>query len=313
MTLSRNQRSLSPPKGIIRTQVEIEAVGLLLRRTMPLGNHDNISRLLRVRRNTWQFARGLIFASFVAAIIDANVGRESTPNLIAFAVLLLGVPSLTILCTRMAFRRPPCCLLLLRPFGEARISDSLRALIRKRLFFLGLVLTFGDNNIKAPARRDRVLQSIFSMGSWMTAFFVPVSLDVTSTSDPPLLVTRLRSPIRLLWRWLISNHNCLVITSTSELWKETIGSLIEAVDLVVVDLSEIGTGTLWELEKLRRNPRTHRLIFLVSQGRVKDARMTVERFFPTLHDRLFAYREDGTLLRDNTFIALLDSLFTNNN
>jgi hypothetical protein len=180
-------------------------------------------------------------------------------------VQLLGVPIFLLW-------RHPDRILLLRPFGQQRISRSLKKLNRRTLAYRGFTFTLADKHLK-----DSLLLYLMShlpadFGSLATLVYRPLFrrmhryVFVRKPRDLDLVRLRLRSRWRLtaLWQsWLGLSDRINKFRSRDELWKDCISILLDNCQVVLIDMSHAGQGTTWELEEVFRRSYLYKTVFLV--------------------------------------------------
>ena len=267
------------------------------------------AEIIRRRQRLVRVCRFALLLSLSVGLIGPQyIERKDDALIFAWAFVAFGVPGMCILLGRRAFKTGPKLVVLLRPFGETEISHSIRQLVRARLSFIGFVLTLGDNALKPPKRRDQVLRLTSNLGNGMLRWMAPMSLRVGSRQELRQVGNIVQRPYRLTWLWLLSRARLLIVPVEDHLWKEAVSKLLQQADVIAVDLSEVGTGTIWELEELKRSGWHRKTLFLVAQGRVENGRTLVEAFFPECSSRLFAYRSNGSVVRDREMIGQLDQM-----
>jgi hypothetical protein len=168
--------------------------------------------------------------------------------------------------------RNPDRILLLRPFGQRRVSRALKRLNRRTLAYRGFTFTLADKHLK-DSLAEYVLANVpTDVGSVFGVLYRPFfrrlhrRVLIHKPSDLALLSLRLRSRWRLtlLWQsWLGLSDRIMKFRSRDELWKDCAGMLLDDCQVIVVDLSHAGGGTAWELQELFRRGYGYKSVFLV--------------------------------------------------
>ena len=171
-----------------------------------------------------------------------------------------------------AFWRSPDRILLLRPFGQGPVSRSLKRFARRNLAYRGFTFTLADKHLQHSLTAYALSHVPLDLGSIFLVFYRPLFrrahrfVFVRKPSDLNLVRSRLRSRWRLglFWQsWLGLGDRINKLRSRDELWKDCIDVLLDNCQVVVVDLSHIGAGTTWELERLYRRGHHYKALFLV--------------------------------------------------
>jgi hypothetical protein len=100
----------------------------------------------------------------------------------------------------------------------------------------------------------------------------------------------------------------MVIRCADSFWKDAITYLMNAADCIIADVSELGAGSVWEIERLKRL-RSSRVLFIAAESRLAEAGKTVGAFFPGQLEYLFTYRRDGSLTRRGDFLEVFERRF----
>lgn len=213
--------------------------------------------------------------------------------------------------------RHPDRILLLRPFGQKDVSRSLKRLCRRRLAYRGYTFTLADRHLKDSLTTFLLAHVPFSLGELAVALYRPLFrrahryLLVRTPRDLDLLRTRLRSRWRLgtLWQsWLGGGHRISKVRSRDAYWQACVDLLLDSCQVLVVDVSDAGEGTAWEVEEVFRRGYLYKSVFLVRDDdqEAAAARALVGRVaakagggagVPVFH----RYAEDGALVDGDAF------------
>jgi hypothetical protein len=81
---------------------------------------------------------------------------------------------------------------------------------------------------------------------------------------------------------------------------------MDRADLIVIDISEAGPGSVWELDRLGTKNLTERVVCVAVQGRLGVAQDVVSALLPAgFSDRFFGYRPDGAIPRAGEFLQMV--------
>jgi hypothetical protein len=189
--------------------------------------------------------------------------------LVLFTVL--GLAQLSGLPTLLCWRTPDR-ILLLRPFGQQRISRSLKKFNRKTLAYRGFTFTLADKHLKNSLFVYLLAHVPLDIGSVFGVLYRPLFrrmhryVLIRKPGDFRLLRLRLRSRWRLgsLWgSWLGTSDRINKFRSRDDLWKGCIDILLDNCQVIVVDASHAGEGTSWELEEIFRRGYLYKAVFMV--------------------------------------------------
>jgi hypothetical protein len=168
--------------------------------------------------------------------------------------------------------RHPDRILLLRPFGEPRVSRALKRFNRRSLAYRGFTFTLADKHLKHSLFMFLLANVPLDPGSIVAVLYRPLFrrmhrwVLIQKPQDLDILRLRLRSRWTLMrfWHsWLGLGDRINKFGSTDELWKDCIGILLDDCQVIVVDLSRAGAGTLWEVEELFRRGYGYKSLFMV--------------------------------------------------
>jgi hypothetical protein len=258
------------------------------------------------RRRFRRFMRMTLYLGVVACLVSAVADPDNEALVEGLAlVALVGAPAISIVVTRRLFRRSPRLLLLLRPFGDRSISAGLKSLVMREICVLGIPLTLADADINPPKRFHHALGSVARAGGLLTGWLAPSILTAETNQGLNQLEAIVHTPWRLAWLWLLSRRGLLVVPAEHRFWQDTVRLLARASDLVVVDVSEAGTGVVWEFTHIRREVSLNAVLFVAAENRLADARRFVGSFFPAYADDILGYRNDGSFLNRSEFLRIL--------
>lgn len=213
------------------------------------------------------------------ALSLSNGDPEGLAAGLLLAAIVLWLVQYLALPTYLTWRDPDR-ILLLRPFGQQRVSRALKRLNRRTLGYRGFTFTLADRHLKDSLAAYLLAHVPTDLGSIATVLYRPLFrrmhrwVLIRKPRDLAILRLRLRSRWRLtrLWQsWLGLSDRIIKFRSRDGLWQECIGILLDDCQVIVVDLSHAGSGTAWELQELVRRGYLDKSVFLV-QNDDQDAR-----------------------------------------
>ena len=201
------------------------------------------------------------------------------------------------LCLAMWFlasiwRRQPARILLLRKFNNKKLGKAMANVITTEMRPFGHVLTLEDKHIKGqsffgirwissnpiyavvslPWLPFRMLLRQFDRTKWGPAW-------VGSARDLRCLAFRLRNRMSLnlevAWK---AKQEAFIVRTSDDWWQEVIALMMHSADVIVVDLSEVTSGTQWELERMDRLQEWRRAVFTAKADRLANARQVLASF-----------------------------------
>ena len=223
----------------------------------------------------------------------------------AFAIVLAGT----------SYRREPMLrTLFLRPFDYDQVAPPLRAAVATKFGCLGSVFTLSDRNYR-PAFVMEVLYTFsFPYFVMVYYFFGPIlrlsiRLGYVRDQDSFLsLSKRVDSSWRLAFYATVSGGQALNIRSTDEWWQKLIGKLLNSCDVIVMDVTKIGSGSSWEIDQLNKLKALDRCVFIELIGnrstageKLKDLlNLEVEPF-------VHLYGSRGTFFQDDRMTEAINA------
>jgi hypothetical protein len=198
-------------------------------------------------------------------------------------------------------------LLLLRPFGPARITKAVKRLVLRHLGPYGLVYTLEDRNYQGNA----LDVSLLDPETW-------INLVWAALLRQPILLTRItkerayaKFALALTGRWqpsfesLLNGGQAFTIRSRDVWWKMVINLLINSSDIVFMDVSHVGQGSAWEINQLETRLLFGKCIFVVQTEHENEARAVFGKLLPATCAQLFVYNDRGEFIEGPAFDAAL--------
>ena len=257
---------------------------------------------------TGNFLYALWVGPFEAVGIDAmpdNTYRLLIPLTIATSV---GFPILAILsvlaATLLGGSAPIPRTALLRPFGERRMTRALKHVVARRLGKVGFVYTLSDKHYK-PNPLVVIVTGLWSFSEYILGPIFRPSIRYMNVHSRDMLddlKAAMRRRMSPSWRTALSGNQALNIKATDELWQEVVDVLLGSTDFVVMDVSKVGAGSAWEIERLFALDLAPRCIFIAQEGHEESARAAIAEgarggALPLLH----VFRSDGVFLDEGAF------------
>jgi hypothetical protein len=242
-------------------------------------------------------ARELLWASYVGVLIS-NVG-----------LLIIDVYFGILIWSSVLHRKRDMRILLLRPFGERRMSKALRAFVPKNIGTMGHIYTLSDRNYRPSV--------IFRLLAWTP---VPYFDVVVKCVLSPLF----RDSVRIASIWserkfrklesfllqqllpsqlsFLNGEQAFNIRSSDAWWKLSIQMLMQSCEVIVVDLSKVKQGTDWELNEIRTRLLLSKCVFVISEDTAQQANSIVEHYYgPNDMPPVFVYRANGQMFDPANF------------
>ncbi|MBI1340849.1 hypothetical protein GC169_11680 [bacterium] len=213
------------------------------------------------------------------------------------------------------FRREPARLLLLRKFNDKGIAKSVERVITSELRPFGHIVTLSDRFIRRSrwAWLGGMIPTNF-LHAALIVVWLPLRLilrqfnrarfgpaQVSSARDFINLAKRLRDRIGLNIEVAMTSKEAFIVQTSDAWWKHVVALLMNSSDVVVVDLSNVTSGTEWELERLDRLGLFGRAVLMAREDRV-EAALAALNPFPETHGRaLHVYDKLGDMHDRNAF------------
>ena len=268
--------------------------------------------LCRAKRRyfrTYQVVGTTTFLGLSFAWLIAEVAPLGDPKL--FVLAGAGVGALVSLVVGLRFRRRALRILLLRPFGEARMTGALKALVCAHLGQAGYVFTLSDRHYKP----NLWVRLFAELGGFFALLAMYVASPILRTSRRIATIKGERSFRGLQKKLLhelrpaiysfLAGEQAFNIRSTDAWWQLSIRLLMHSCDAIVVDLSKVKTGTEWELRELHRRSLLEKCIFVAVESSCNALAQAIEANFDRQRPpRVFLYGENGQLIApDAAFFA----------
>jgi len=211
----------------------------------------------------------------------------------AFSALILWVLA-------SMFRSKPARILLLRKFNSVDVDARLRRFVSRYLSRLGHVFVLSDSRYRRPFFRWSTW-----MFYWLPTFWAPKLVLIPwdfirgrfnkSSAGGPMRIwnaqdyrrfgERVSERVSCNAQVMATSRRSIMVRTSDDWWQNVILLLMQSADLIVVDLSDLTTGTEWELDRLVEYGLLERTVFIVR----KDA----EGAFSVVRERMGIWRRHG--------------------
>ncbi len=269
-----------------------------------------------VNRRQWCL-RVYVGLALVIAILVVMLGLGAAagqpvdfkPAVGMLGLILMGAAALF----SFLFRNRALRVLLLRPFGEKRMTRSLKRFVCKNVGRSGTVFTLSDRNFK-PSILVTLLWRMSSEGlATITMFvlgpFLRASKRVASVKRErkfrKLQRHLLRKASPSYWSFLNGNQ-AFNVRSSDSWWQMCIHMLMHSSEIIVVDLSKVKEGTAWELEQLNAKNLLSKCLFIVGEKDMEMLAPVLQQYFPMNPPTVYVYRANGVLKDKRAFDAHFD-------
>lgn len=195
---------------------------------------------------------------------------------LAFPVWALGTAS----------RRKPARILLLRKFNNRAIGRSIEKMSNANLRPYGHVFTLADKHFKRNWLWS-FLSQFWASPLTMMVRFVTVPIGFVRrfwdrSRDGPILVWHARDFRHFARRFedrpglnlemARTQRKAVMVRTSDAWWQHVVEITMHAADVIVIDLTEVSSGTVWELQKAPQEDVVERVVFVVREDRSEQAR-----------------------------------------
>jgi hypothetical protein len=211
-----------------------------------------------------------------------SVGATLFLGTVLLSVTACGSPVLGV-CNRRV--------LLLRPFGERKMSRQLRKLLVRSFGRVGHVYMLSDRNYR-PIFLVSLVSSLLSRVSLelrLITLFVLTPLLAFKHTIRISTVKDGRGYLKLnsfmLMRFkpnllaLLSMGQTFNIRCTDDWWQTVVLSLMYSSDVIVVDVSSVKGGIVWELDQIKKLGLASRSIFVAGESHIAAAKAYLAQHF----------------------------------
>jgi hypothetical protein len=196
-------------------------------------------------------------------------GYDLLAFFVAIYVVLFVMPSL--LALPLVFRfarrwRDPIRFLVLRPFNNDHVTKELSALLRDEFARFGHCYTLSDRRVRVPlhVRVPLLLGQLSFFNYRVRKIRRPRHIDKIARG--------MHHRIRRNINWCLSTTKLFPISCCDAGWRACVRRLVQDVDIVIVDVSNITGNVLWELEYLRDAGALSKTVLVSEESRTYSAR-----------------------------------------
>ncbi len=220
---------------------------------------------------------------------------------IPFLVLSILTP-VAVYYTRIHYLR----ILLLRPFGQRRLSIGLRRVIVRQFGIFGNVFTLSDRNYRPNLILDGIMWLVNVSFLVLGPVFRPSPRGAWIKNERTFLKFA-RSLHKRGWQnfrsFIVGDQACNIKTH-NEWWRLCIDLMMNSSELIIMDVSHVGAGSEWEIVHLDRRGFLRDCIFMAQEG---YEAVGVEKLSQILEarrmPRVFLYRPSGEFLEPDELNA----------
>ena len=163
--------------------------------------------------------------------------------------------------------RAPLRVTVLRPFGQKHIARPLQMFVYRHLSGFGHVFTLQDANIRLPPSR---------LVGVLVSPFLGLLLQGQIIKNERAFI-RFRNAMSHLYRqnmrWVVWPYKLFVAKCVDSWWKRCVELLLVSSDVIVMETSHIGPGSLWELQTIAKKGFEKKTIFISAQSDIDRAKL----------------------------------------
>jgi hypothetical protein len=288
-------------------QAEELAVPFAFRR----APNKTIYMLLARIQNAWVTSARLILITcvclfLIAHFIDGGVKVEGTVWPLFLVVIFISPILGGILFTRRSLR-----ILLLRPFGNKRMTKPLKRFVVKNIGRIGYVYTLSDLSYR-PNLLMQMSRFAFALLLFGVSPIIRNSYRIATVRNEGgynRLQEFLLRRFRPCYYSVLCALQAFNIKSTDAWWRPCILMLMYSCDLIVADLSKIKSGTEWELDQIVRRDLIAKCLFVQADTHQNEHERSLERYFERTEQRpeVYIYAAGGKMVDQLAFNATLDA------
>jgi hypothetical protein len=262
-------------------------------------------RLERRRRRFFMVYRLLALPLILAAFLsNCTLGSQPIPGAEdvgwIFVFLMMLVSCLAV----FTGRRRSLRFLLLRPFGEPKLAPALRNVVAEHLGPISATYTLSDR-----AYRPGFFLALFERCNdlWrfaLGALYRPSRLLMSVKNEGSFLnlARILSNVIGPSFKTFAVGDQALRIRATDDWWQLVIDMLMHSVDLIVMDISNVGSGSTWEILQLSKRRLQGNCMFICEEGYDQRGLDCLRRVDPGFDPyRLYIYTADGRFENSSGF------------
>jgi hypothetical protein len=274
-------------------------------------------RLVRVRRWCLYVYLGLAIPLACVAVLLGLAALGGTRGDVGQASAGIGLVMWVVAAlSSFLLRRRALRILLLRPFGEKKMTRALKRFVCRNVGRTGLVFTLSDRNYK----ESFLILMLWRLIAEVAGGAAMLALGPILRASKRVASVKRERKFRKLQRHLlktaspsfwsfINGSQAFNIRSSDSWWQMCIHMLMHSSEIIVVDLSRVKEGTAWELEQLGARNLLAKCVFIVGDEHREGMDAVLERYFPADSPPVvYVYRANGALLDRPGFDAHFDAI-----
>jgi hypothetical protein len=218
-----------------------------------------------------------------------------SPQLGSLCVLILWSLAILALMAMWLTRKRGLRVLLLRPFGRRRLSKPLQTLTLSNIGSFGTVYTLSDRNYR-PSILLKVIDRFIGLGIIVTGPIFGRSYRVASIKSERSYINLARKLAKWRMRSLLGilvGDQAFNIKSSDEWWRAVIDLLVHSTEILIMDISQIGPGSAWEIGHMTRRGLLTDCLFIAQEGLADEGIVKLANIAPETQVRVWAYRSTG--------------------
>jgi hypothetical protein len=219
----------------------------------------------------------------------------------SFCVLILGALLGGVVLQRFSRR-----VLLLRPFGERRMTRSLKQAVARTIGHRALVITLADRNYR-PSWILFAIAAIFGgIVNWLfnpLLHISPRACSVRSERSYRKLQRFLLRRLKPSFLALLAGGQAFNVRSKDQWWKPTILTLMHSADCIVIDLSRVKAGTDWELAQIKARGLGSKVVYIAVDHSLHTIEPALAPYFSGELPPVHVYDDRGRFRDPEALIA----------
>lgn len=280
-------------------------------------------RLVKVRKFWLSVVR--ILSIIVLPIVPvflldklANSQILAIPPLVTFVsfvgvCIIFGILTIA-LCVVTFGRGRNFRIILLRPFGNNDLSRPLKKMVPREIGAWGTVYTLSDKSY-VPSIYLRIVERISDLGSYPLGLLLKPSRRIGIVRNERTFLNLSRALCRTnrpsLKTFLVGDQ-ALNIKTAEECWHLVVDMLLHSSELIVMDLSQVGPGSAWEINQLRRRGLFSKCIFIAQDEYTTAATVALEKQIgDTMFVQIHLYSRESLFVDIDSFREQFSKLVTN--
>ena len=260
------------------------------------------------------------YSDTLLSIIAKNESSEPDKHFTLYENILFGLFWAMIL-SSVFFENilwKPNRILLLRGFGNRRISLRIRRFLGKNLKLYGHVFTLSDKYWKDSLVYRLMEWAPTTLGGVIALIFYPVfkrykkPMYIRKVRDFNLLKGRLQNRLLLNQFWLLSFiDKTNKIKSTDTWWRLCVDLLMAACQVILIDLSLVKEGTKWELGRIHGTRLEEKCIMMVNDAKYDQAIKVLSEFWQKdRRPKVYCYNDRGLIDDPDSFNSCLGRIIS---